>query len=53
MEHDSLESIEWFENNNMKLNPDKRHLLVFGHKHENIWAKIGKLKSRKLGNKNY
>ena len=25
----------------MKLNEGKCHLLVGGHKHENIWAKIG------------
>ena len=24
----------------MKLNQDKCHLLVFGYKHENVWAQI-------------
>ena len=28
----------------MKLNNDKYHLLVSGHKHENVWAQIGKAK---------
>ena len=31
-EHGSLLAIEWFENNNMKLNQDKCHLIVSGHK---------------------
>ena len=44
MEHDSLLAIEWFENNHMKLNQEKHHLLVSGHKHENIWAKMGQTK---------
>ena len=44
MEHDSLLVIEWFENNHMKLNQEKCHLLVSGYKHENIWAKIGQTK---------
>ena len=25
----------------MKLNKDKCHLLVLGHKHENVWVKMG------------
>ena len=41
LEHDTKLSVEWFENNYMKLNEDKRHLLVSGHKYETIWAKIG------------
>ena len=41
LEHDSLLAIEWFQNNNMKLNQDKRHLFVSGYKHENAWAHIG------------
>ena len=44
LEHDSLLAIEWFENNHMKLNQENCHLLVSGHKHENIWAKIGQTK---------
>ena len=38
LEHDSLLAIEWFQNNNMKLNQGKCHLLVSGYKHENVWA---------------
>ena len=44
LEHDSYLAIEWFENNSMKLNQDKCHLLVSGFKYENVWAKIGKTK---------
>ena len=33
--------MEWFENNYMKLNEDKCHLLVAGHRYESLWAKIG------------
>ena len=44
LEHDSLLATEWFENNDMKINPEKFHLLVSGHKHENIWARIGQTK---------
>ena len=28
----------------MKLNQEKCHHLIFGYKHEKIWAKIGKTK---------
>ena len=31
-EHDTALAVEWFENNFMKLNQDKCHLLVPGHK---------------------
>ena len=41
LEHGSLLAIEWFQNNNMKFNQDKFHLLVSGYKHENVWAQIG------------
>ena len=41
LEHDSFLAIECFENNNMKLNQDKCHLLVSGYKNENVWANIG------------
>ena len=41
LEHDCLLVIEWFEANYMKLNTDKCHLLLAGHKHEYIWAKVG------------
>ena len=40
LEHDSLLAIEWFQNNNMKLNQDKCHLLVTGYKYENVWIQI-------------
>ena len=44
LEHGSLAAIEWFENNHMKLNQEKCHLLVSGYKHENICSRIGKTK---------
>ena len=34
MEHDRFLAIEWFKNNSMKLNDDKCHLLISGHKYE-------------------
>ena len=41
LEHDAFSAIEWFEtNNNMKLNKDKCHLLVSGHKYDNVWVKM-------------
>ena len=44
LEHNSYLAIEWFENNSMKLNQEKCHLLVSGFKYENVWAKIRKTK---------
>ena len=44
LEHDTALAVEWFENNFMKLNQDKCHLLVSGHKHETVLAKIGEKK---------
>ena len=40
-DHDSFLDIEWFENNNMKLNQDKCHFLVSGYSNEDVWAHIG------------
>ena len=44
LEHDSHLAIEWFGRNYMKVNQEKRHLLVSGYKHENIWAQIARVK---------
>ena len=44
LEYDTAPAVEWFENNFIKLNQDKCHLLVSGHKHETLWAKVGKTK---------
>ena len=44
LEHHSFLAIEWFENNSMKLNDDKCHLLISGHKFENVLAQIGNAK---------
>ena len=35
-----LDVFEWFETKNMKLNKEKCHLLVLGHKYENVWVKM-------------
>ena len=44
LEHETALVVERFENNFMKLNQDNCHLLVSGHKHETVWAKIGETK---------
>ena len=44
LEHDSLLVIEWFQGNYMKLNQEKCHLLISGHKHELLWENIGRSK---------
>ena len=41
LERNSSIAIDWFQNNYMKMNSDKCHLLVAGHKFEQIWAKFG------------
>ena len=40
LEHDSFLAIVWFQNNYMKLNEYKCHLLAGGYRHESICAKI-------------
>ena len=44
LEHDAKLAIEWFGRNYMKLNENKCHLIIFGHKSEAIWAKNGQTK---------
>ena len=41
LEHYTALAAEWFQNNFIKLNQDKCHVLISGHKHESVWAKIG------------
>ena len=41
LEQNSNVAIDWFQKNYMKMNSDKCHLLVAGHKFKQIWAKIG------------
>ena len=31
----------WFENNYMKLNTDKCHLIVSGYANEQVWSQVG------------
>ena len=40
LEHGSLLAIEWFQANYIKLNDEKCHPLVSGHKHELLWENI-------------
>ena len=41
LELDTKLAIEQFENNYMKLNEGKCHVLVAGHRYETLWANIG------------
>ena len=36
LKHDAELVIEWFENNYLKLNEDKCHLLLAGHRYETL-----------------
>ena len=40
LEHDAFSAIEWFQTSDMKLNKEKCHLLVLGHRYENVWVKM-------------
>ena len=40
IEHDTYLTIEWFENNYMKVNKEKCHFLVSGHKFEHLWINV-------------
>ena len=44
LKHDFLLSIEWVQANYMKLNEEKCHLLISGHKHKLLWVNIGRSK---------
>ena len=44
LEHDANRAIEWCDCNYMKLDEDKCHLVISGHRSEAIWAKIGQTK---------
>ena len=41
LEEHSIIAIEWFENNYMKMNADKRHLFISENTFEHLWARIG------------
>ena len=43
LESASKKAVDWFEQNGRKLNPKKCHLLVSGHKHEQMIANIGNI----------
>ena len=40
LESVSIKAIHWFKSNYIKLNKDKCHILVTGHKYEHIWAMV-------------
>ena len=44
LEHDFLICQDWYNNNNMKLNEDKCHFLMLGHKNEHIFLNAGNSK---------
>ena len=44
LEHNSMLAIELLESSYMKLNQNKCHFRLSGHKHEMIWANIGQTK---------
>ena len=44
LEHDSHIFIEWFESNYMKLNEEKCHFILAGHKYEHLYVTIGDTK---------
>ena len=41
LEHDTYIAIKWFENNYMKLNKEKCHFLIAGHKYEHFLINVG------------
>ena len=42
LEKSSMLAIRWIENNYMRLNTDKCHLIVSSYKYEQVWASVGK-----------
>ena len=45
LEHNTKLIIKWFENNYMKLNKGKCHLVVAGHIYETLWVNLGETKT--------
>ena len=48
LEHDSVLAIKWFECNYMKLNQNKCHLLILGHRYESGSYKLWESYDQKL-----
>ena len=42
LKENSKLALTWFKENYMKLNTDKRHLIVSGTKYKHLWVKMGK-----------
>ena len=51
LEHDTKLVIKWFENNYMKLNEGKCHLVIAGHRYETLWVNLGKTRIWEIKNK--
>ena len=41
MSWNEIIAMDWFHDNYMKMNSDKCHLLLAGHKFQKIWTEIG------------
>ena len=41
VEEHSIITIEWLEDSYKKMNSDRCHLFILGHKFYHLWAKIG------------
>ena len=41
IEEHSIITIEWLEDSYKKMNSDRCHLFILGHKFYHLWAKIG------------
>ena len=52
LENYSDVAIKWFKDNFMKMNSDRCHLFISGHKFEHLWAKIGNDKIWETGTVN-
>ena len=51
LEHNTKLVIKWFENNYMKLNEGKCHLVIAGHRYETLWANLGETRIWEIKNK--
>ena len=51
LEHDTKLVIKWFENNYMKLNEGKCHLVIAGRRYETLWVNLGETRIWEIKNK--
>ena len=52
LRHDTKLAIEWFENDYMKRNEEKCHLLAATHRYKSLWANIGETRIWENKNEN-